>query len=255
MNHEKGDWPIIGRPLSFFRDRVASGERIKGALSSRSLESFRRDPQLAVVVFVGIIIAYLSLSPTLMLFYGSFLSKPLGVPGKFTLAHYESAYADPLTYQLLWNSFIFAAGSSILSTVLAATLAWIAIRTNAPFRKAFELTAIIPNIFPPDARRRLDRIAESANRFDQPIFDAASRSRKRAAKYLFTVGHDICRGAHHDAAGVLDRFRVALLDGPIPRRIGQSGRFEQSADRAAHYLSNRATRFAGSRDVEFCPRH
>ena len=149
MNHGKGDWPIIGRPLSFFRDRVASGERIKGALSSRSLESFRRDPQLAVVVFVGIIIAYLSLSPTLMLFYGSFLSKPLGVPGKFTLAHYESAYADPLTYQLLWNSFIFAAGSSILSTVLAATLAWIAIRTNAPFRKAFELTAIIPNIFPP----------------------------------------------------------------------------------------------------------
>src|SRR5206468_545162 len=149
MNHGKGDWPIIGRPLSFFRDRVASGERIKGALSSRSLESFRRDPQLAVVVFVGIIIAYLSLSPTLMLFYGSFLSKPLGVPGKFTLSHYESAYADPLTYQLLWNSFIFAAGSSILSTVLAATLAWIAIRTNAPFRKFFELIAIVPNIFPP----------------------------------------------------------------------------------------------------------
>src|SRR5881398_3868886 len=103
MNHGKGDWPIIGRPLSFFRDRVASGERIKGALSSRSLESFRRDPQLAVVVFVGIIIAYLSLSPTLMLFYGSFRSKPLGVPGaEFTLAHYLQAYSDPLTYQLLF---------------------------------------------------------------------------------------------------------------------------------------------------------
>src|SRR5437773_4158148 len=115
----------------------------------RILVALRREPHSAVIVCVGLIIAYLSLSPTLMLFYGSFLSKPLGVPGKFTLAHYESAYADPLTYQLLWNSFIFAAGSSILSTVLAATLAWIAIRTSAPFRKAFELTAIIPNIFPP----------------------------------------------------------------------------------------------------------
>lgn len=113
------------------------------------IESIRREPQLALVLFVGGIIAYLSLSPTLMLFYGSFLSKPLGVPGDFTLAHYRQAYADPLTYQLLLNSFVFAAGSSVLATLLAAILAWIAIRTNAPFRKFFELTAIIPNIFPP----------------------------------------------------------------------------------------------------------
>jgi iron(III) transport system permease protein len=116
---------------------------------TRIIESFHREPQLALVLFVGGIIAYLSLSPTLMLFYGSFLSKPLGVPGDFTLAHYRQAYADPLTYQLLLNSFVFAAGSSVLATLLAAILAWIAIRTNAPFRKFFELTAIIPNIFPP----------------------------------------------------------------------------------------------------------
>ena len=58
---------------------------------ARVLNSFRREPQIAVVVLVGVIIAYLSLSPTLMLFYGSFLSKPLGVPGGFTLAHYIHA--------------------------------------------------------------------------------------------------------------------------------------------------------------------
>jgi iron(III) transport system permease protein len=104
---------------------------------------------MVLVTFIAVVIGYLSLSPTLMLFYGSFLSKPLGVPGGFTLSHYISAYSDPLTYQLLFNSFIFAAGSALLSTVLAATLAWIAVRTNAPFRKFFELTAIIPNIFPP----------------------------------------------------------------------------------------------------------
>jgi iron(III) transport system permease protein len=109
----------------------------------------QRDPQLAVVWLVGIIVAFLSLSPTLMLFYGSVLSKPLGVPGELTLTHYIHAYTDPLTYQLLWNSFVFAAGSSVLSTFFAAALAWIAIRTNAPWRKFFELTAIIPNIFPP----------------------------------------------------------------------------------------------------------
>lgn len=85
-----------------------------------------------------------------MLFYGSFRSKPLGVPSaEFTLAHYIYAYSDPLTYELLFNSFVFAAGSSILATALAAALAWISIRTNAPGRKFFELTAIVPNIFPP----------------------------------------------------------------------------------------------------------
>ena len=102
-----------------------------------------------MVTVVGIIIAYLSLSPTLMLFYGSFRSKPLGVPGEFTLSHYISAYSDPLTYQLLFNSFIFAGGSALVATALASTLAWISIRTNAPFRRLFEITAIVPNIFPP----------------------------------------------------------------------------------------------------------
>jgi iron(III) transport system permease protein len=116
---------------------------------SRTLGAFRREPQLAVAAFVGIAIAYLALSPTVMLFYGSFRSHPLGVPGELTLANYFIAYTDPLTYQLLVNSFIFAAGSAALATVLAAILAWISIRTNAPFRKLFELTAIVPNIFPP----------------------------------------------------------------------------------------------------------
>ena len=32
---------------------------------------------------------------------------------------------------------------------MRSTLAWITIRTNAPFRRLFELTAIIPNILPP----------------------------------------------------------------------------------------------------------
>jgi iron(III) transport system permease protein len=121
-----------------------------GAVLTRLIESYRREPQLALVLFVGVIIAFLALSPTLMLFYGSFLSKPFGVPdAALTVGNYKAAYTDPLTYQLLFNSFVFATGSAVLATVLAATLAWISIRTNAPFRKLFELTAIVPNIFPP----------------------------------------------------------------------------------------------------------
>src|SRR5215472_5522657 len=126
-----------------------NGTAVLTHVFERPLRAFRQDPQLWVTTAVGVVIAYLSLSPTIMLFHGSFLSKPLGVAGDFTLAHYISAYTDPLTYQLLLNSFVFATGSSVLATFLAATLAWIAIRTNAPFRKFFELISIVPNIFPP----------------------------------------------------------------------------------------------------------
>src|SRR5712692_10418645 len=97
-----------------------NGTAVFTRVFERPVRAVRQDPQVAVLVGVGVIIAYLSLSPTLMLFYGSFLSKPLGVPGNFTLQHYIRAYTDPVTYQLLLNSFIFAAGASVLATSLAS---------------------------------------------------------------------------------------------------------------------------------------
>jgi iron(III) transport system permease protein len=133
----------------FHEQRAMNGTTALTRAFDRPIRALRQDPRVAVMGLVGVVIAYLSLSPTVMLFYGSFLSKPLGVPGEFTLRHYIRAYTDPLTYQLLLNSFLFAAGSSLLATSLAAVVAWITVRTNAPLRKLFELIAIVPNIFPP----------------------------------------------------------------------------------------------------------
>jgi len=84
-----------------------------------------------------------------MLFYGSFTTAPLGQTGELTLVNYVTAYTDAETYRLLFDSFVFAAGASALSLVFAVTLGWITVRTNAPLRGIFELTAIVPNIFPP----------------------------------------------------------------------------------------------------------
>src|SRR3990172_1257027 len=131
-----------GLALFVYVRSEAHGRGYCQVLIAGLIDIFRRNPQLAVTGTVGVIIAYLSLSPTLMLFYGSFRSAPIGLPSEFTLANYISAYSDPLTYQLLINSFIFAGFSAII-------LAWISIRTNAPGRKFFELTAIVPNVFPP----------------------------------------------------------------------------------------------------------
>jgi iron(III) transport system permease protein len=108
-----------------------------------------RDPFTLTVMGVALVLAYLALFPTAMLFYGSFTTAPLGQTGPATLENYITAYTDLETYRLLLDSFVFALGSSLLSLLLAVALAWITVRTNAPFKTIFELTAIVPNIFPP----------------------------------------------------------------------------------------------------------
>ena len=108
-----------------------------------------RDPLTLTVLGVAAVLGFLALYPTAMLLYGSLSSAEFGQPGEFTLANYITAYTDRQTYRLLLDSFVFAAGASALSLVLAVTLAWITVRTNAPLRSLIELIAVVPNIFPP----------------------------------------------------------------------------------------------------------
>ncbi len=98
---------------------------------------------------VGVLLAFLTLYPTAMLFYGSLSEAPVGALGRLTLAHYRQAYTDPSTYRLLLNSFVFAAGTAAISVLLGLVLAWITVRTNAPGRALFELVALVPNVLPP----------------------------------------------------------------------------------------------------------
>ena len=123
--------------------------RLPAVWSLDRAAAFLSQPVNWVFLGVGGIIAFLSLYPSFFLLYGSFTDAPLGVPGHFTLNNYIQAYSDPEAYRLILTSFIFGIGASGLSVILALTLAWITIRTNAPFRKLFELTAIVPNIMPP----------------------------------------------------------------------------------------------------------
>src|SRR5437867_2553941 len=111
--------------------------------------SVRTDPAVVATAGVGLILAFLALYPTAMLFYGSVSDAPLGVPGHLTLAHYRTAYSDPNTYRMIGNSFVFASGAAALSIAVAGLLAWITVRTDAPGRALFELVAVVPNVLPP----------------------------------------------------------------------------------------------------------
>jgi iron(III) transport system permease protein len=133
---------VTERAIDVGQTRLTTGSRSRIGI-------FLSQPISWVFLVVGGIIAFLSLYPTFFLFYGSLTDAPLGVPGHFTLKNYIRAYTDPEAYPLLLNSFVFGLGASGLSVIFALSLAWITIRTNAPFRRLFELTAIVPNILPP----------------------------------------------------------------------------------------------------------
>ena len=108
-----------------------------------------RDPVVPAALAVALVVGFLAVYPTAMLFYGSFTSADLGQSGELTLRNYAAAYGDPETYRLLADSFVFAAGAALGSLVFAVALAWITVRTDAPLRGLFELVAIVPNVFPP----------------------------------------------------------------------------------------------------------
>lgn len=98
---------------------------------------------------LGTLLAYLALVPLVLLLWSSV--KPTGLPRDpgFTLSHYARVYTDPYTYELMWTSLLFAAGSTVFALALGTTLAWLIERTNMPGRRVFRILVILPMGMPP----------------------------------------------------------------------------------------------------------
>lgn len=97
--------------------------------------------------FLGFTI-FLIIYPISFLLYGSLWSSSPGSPGHITLDNYVRAFSDPYTATLLVNSFTYAFGSALLAVSIASVLAFITIRTDAPFRRHFRFLPILPLVLP-----------------------------------------------------------------------------------------------------------
>jgi iron(III) transport system permease protein len=107
-----------------------------------------RDPALLIPLVGAAVLIYLAIVPLLMLLVGSFQREVAPREFVYTLQNYGAAYASPYTYSTFRNSLIFATGSSALTFLLGAILAWLVERTNTPGRKIFVPLAVIPLILP-----------------------------------------------------------------------------------------------------------
>ena len=94
------------------------------------------------------LLAFLSLYPMLMLFYGSIHSTPPGIPGTFNLAGYR-ALATPADIKILVNTVVLSLVKTLIALFLAVLLAWIIARTDTPARGALEVLITLPFFIPP----------------------------------------------------------------------------------------------------------
>lgn len=94
---------------------------------------------LAVVLLL--VLAWLVLPPLFFLFLTS-VTEVEGVrSGPLTLKNFATILSGARELQVLGNSLVFALGSASVAVVLGTALAWLAERTNAPFRGVAYLAA------------------------------------------------------------------------------------------------------------------
>lgn len=115
-------------------DRLAGARRL--APMSRLGRLRPSGPQLLALVCI-LIAGWFVVVPLAGLFLTAFSEDTAYGPGAFTLENFVTAYGSWHIGQLLWNSFLFAAGSSLLTICIGAFVAWAVERTDMPGREIF----------------------------------------------------------------------------------------------------------------------
>ncbi len=104
----------------------------------------RQDPRRPIALIVGLVLAVAMLPPMWMLIVDSVTTQnAIGEITGMTLDHFAKLFANKDALRSLWNSLVFAAGSTVLSLLLGGALAWLVERTNAPFKVLAYLATII----------------------------------------------------------------------------------------------------------------
>ncbi|HEX7889903.1 MAG TPA: iron ABC transporter permease [Ramlibacter sp.] len=104
------------------------------------------------MVVIGACVAftlYIAVIPLGFLLWQSFFTPQTATKAaEFTLGNYVSAYTNPETLRLFWNSTQFAIGVAGFAFFVGTTLAWMNERTNTPFKSLFYALSLIPLVIP-----------------------------------------------------------------------------------------------------------
>ncbi|MGH7852559.1 MAG: ABC transporter permease [Candidatus Binatia bacterium] len=108
-----------------------------------------RNPTQMLFLFTSVALAYLVLPPFFFILHTSLVTDRGLQAGSFTIQHFANiieSLGDVKT--LLWNSMVFSIGSSGIAIAYGTTLAWLAERSDAPFRKLAYVSAYVSFAIP-----------------------------------------------------------------------------------------------------------
>jgi len=77
------------------------------------------------LLFLALVVIFLTLVPLVMILYGTFTSGPPGTSASFTLNNYTAVYSSFGLVRSAWNSVAFAICSGIISLVIGGFFAWV----------------------------------------------------------------------------------------------------------------------------------
>lgn len=99
-------------------------------------------------LFVVAVLLWLILIPLGQMIVSSFRTGHPIAPGPFTLKNYFVAYFNPLTYRMIFNTFLFAGAGTFITVSIAVLFAWLIERTDMPLRNLCWSLLLIPMAMP-----------------------------------------------------------------------------------------------------------
>ncbi|MEA2659078.1 MAG: iron(III) transport system permease protein [Candidatus Binatota bacterium] len=103
---------------------------------------------ICIAVLFGVV-AFLVLTPLLLLLVGSFqLARPGEAP-VYGFAGWRRAFTDPSILEALWNTVSLAVVRQVIALVIGVLLSWLIARTDLPWKKALEFVFWISFFLPP----------------------------------------------------------------------------------------------------------
>ncbi len=107
------------------------------------------DPRYLILAVAGLAVAYLALVPVGTMLYASLQSNFLGFgPSTWTLHNYVDTFTAPGFGELVFNSLVYAALTTVVSIVIGFGMAYLVVRTNTPAKGFARIAALVPLIIP-----------------------------------------------------------------------------------------------------------
>ncbi|WP_240722480.1 iron ABC transporter permease [Poseidonocella sp. HB161398] len=134
--------------------RIRSGPSLRERLAARLAS-----PERLIAVAMAVILTVLVIVPLIQLVRETVTVQPYDAaylpgrePGSLTFFHYERVFTGRMSWALFYKPFLHslvtAIGATAVCLALGASLAWLVVRTDIPFRKLMNTAIVVPYMLP-----------------------------------------------------------------------------------------------------------